>query len=185
MYFSKSFKLLPSDKALGSESMHLAVNATCRSEDLRASLTCYCSYVLLVPLRYSKFLIGESIVCYQNQPAKSVHPPRMVIHHRALNEARALNLSILVMFGLSEFSHVESSWVASTTPFHQFFKFFWVLVWVLTIIHSISWTSLVVWTPGLMLWCGGTEVDGFKLSPIIYPSKPILERHLELRGWQS
>jgi hypothetical protein len=51
----------------------------------------------------------KSLVRYRNQADKSLHELRTAMHHHPLNQERAINLSILPVFGPGEFSRVESN----------------------------------------------------------------------------
>ena len=50
-----------------------------------------------------------NLVRYRNQADKSLHELRTAMHHHPLNQERAINLSILPVFGPGEFSRVESN----------------------------------------------------------------------------
>ena len=50
-----------------------------------------------------------NLVRYRNQADKSLHELRTAMHHHPLNQERAVNLSILTVFGPGEFSRVESN----------------------------------------------------------------------------
>ena len=50
-----------------------------------------------------------NLVRYRNQADKSLHELRTAMHHHPLNQERAINLSILLVFGPGEFSRVESN----------------------------------------------------------------------------
>jgi hypothetical protein len=52
---------------------------------------------------------GKSLVRYRNRADKSLHELRTAMHHHPLNQERALNLSILTVFGPGKFSRVESN----------------------------------------------------------------------------
>jgi hypothetical protein len=66
--------------------------------------------VNLFPLKASTVITShKSLVRYRSRADKSLHELRTAMHHHPQNHERAINPSLLTVFGPGEFSRVESN----------------------------------------------------------------------------